>query len=288
MEFPSVMYLYQAQKARGAEICIVPSDDGISIDPDRFLNAIDGSTVLVPFSHVLFKSAFVMDARAIIRRAHEVGALTVLDVYQSAGVMPVDVKDLEADFVIGGCLKWLCGGPGAAFLYVRPDLRTRLHPRLTGWMAHADPFAFEPGEIRYREDAFRFLNGTPHIPCLYAARPGLGIVGRIGTHRIRQNSMRQVARLVDLAGEQGFPLTLPTKPQDRGGTVAIHPPHAYEITRELLRREFIVDYRPGAGIRVSPHFYTSDEEIEAVVREIRRIIDTRSYKKTGAGSQQPE
>jgi kynureninase len=279
MEFPSVMYLYQAQKSRGAEISIVPSEDGITIDPGRFLDAIDERTLLVPFSHVLFKSAFVMDAGAIIRKAHAVGALTVLDVYQSAGVMPVDVKQLEADFVIGGCLKWLCGGPGAAFLYVRPDLRTRLQPILTGWMAHPDPFAFDPGEIRYREDSFRFLNGTPHIPCLYAARPGLEIVGRIGPRRIRQNSMRQVARLSDLAREQGFPLTLPGNPQDRGGTVAVNPPHAYEIARELLQREFIVDYRPGAGIRVSPHFYTSDAEIEGVIREMRNIIDTRSYER---------
>jgi len=276
MEFPSVMYLYQAQRERGAEMCVVPSQDGIIVDLERFLEAIDERTLLVPISHVLFKSSFVMNAQAIIRRAHEVGAMVILDVYQSAGILPIDVKQLEVDFVIGGCLKWLCGGPGAAFLYVRPDLRNRIEPKLTGWMAHADSFAFEP-EMRYRNDAFRFLNGTPHIPCLYAARPGLEIVGRIGVGRIRENSMRQVAFLVDLAREQGFPLTLPEKPADRGGTVAINPPHAYEVSRELLRRDFVIDFRPGAGIRISPHFYTSDEELCAVIREIRRILDTRAY-----------
>jgi kynureninase len=220
-----------------------------------------------------------MDAQTIIRKAHEVGAMVVLDVYQSAGVMPIDVKALEVDFVIGGCLKWLCGGPGAAFLYVCPDLRTRFEPKLTGWMAHQNSFAFETGDIRFRDDAFRFLNGTPHIPCLYAARPGLEILGKIGMRRVRENSMRQIARLIELAREQGFPLTVPEKPEERGGTVAVNPPHAYEISLELLQRDFVVDFRPGAGIRVSPHFYTSDEELEAVIREMRQIIDTRAYEK---------
>lgn len=279
MEFPSVMYLYQAQKARGAEICIVASEDGISIDIDRFLDAIDERTLLVPVSHVLFKSAYIMNAQAIIRKAHEVGAMVVLDVYQSAGILPIDVKALEVDFVIGGCLKWLCGGPGAAFVYVRPDLLTRFEPKLTGWMAHPNSFGFETGEMRYRDDAFRFLNGTPHIPCLYAARPGLEILGKIGAQRVRENSMRQIASLIELAKEQGFPLTVPGRPEERGGTVAVNPPHAYEVSRELLRRDFIVDFRPGAGIRISPHFYTSDEELQAVIREIRQIMDTRAYEK---------
>ena len=279
MEFPSVMYLYQAQRPRGAEICIVPSENDISIDQSRFLDAIDERTLLVPISHVLFKSAYVMNAKAIIRRAHEVGAIVILDVYQSAGILPIDVKELEVDVVIGGCLKWLCGGPGAAFLYVRPDLMSRLEPKMTGWMAHRDSFAFETGDIRFRDDAFRFLNGTPHIPCLYAARPGLEILGRIGVQRVRGNSMRQVSYLIDLALEQGFPLTVAPKPEERGGTVAVNPPHAYEVCRELLQRNFIVDYRPGAGIRLSPHFYTTDGELRAVILEIRRIIDTRAYEK---------
>ncbi len=279
MEFPSVMYLYQGQRCRGAELCIVESRDGITVDMDRFLNAIDERTLLVPVSHVLFKSAYIMNAQAIIRKAHEVGAIVILDVYQSAGILPIDVKELNADIVIGGCLKWLCGGPGAAFLYVRPDLRATLEPKLTGWMAHPNAFGFETGEMRYREDAFRFLNGTPHIPCLYAARPGLEILGNIGVRRVRENSMRQVARLVELAREQGFSLTTPENPQERGGTIAVNLPHAYEVSRELLRRDFIVDFRPGAGVRVSPHFYTADDELEAVIREMRQILDTRAYEK---------
>jgi len=279
MEFPSVMYLCQAQREHGAEICVVESSDGISIDLDRLLEAIDEHTLLVPVSHVLFKSAYIMDAKAIIRKAHEVGAKVILDVYQSAGILPIDIKELEVDFVIGGCLKWLCGGPGAAFLYVRPDLRARLEPKLTGWMAHPNSFGFETGDMRYRDDAFRFLNGTPHIPCLYAARPGLEILGKIGVQRIRENSMRQVARLIELAREQGFELTVPARPEKRGGTVAVNMPYAYEVSRELLRRNFIVDFRPGAGVRVSPHFYTSDGELIAVIHEMRQILDTRAYEK---------
>ncbi len=276
MEFPSVRYLYQAQRERGAEICVVKSDDGIGVETGRLLEMIDERTLLVPVSHILFKSAYLMDAKAIVRRAHEVGALVVLDVYQSAGTVPIDLKDLGVDVAIGGCLKWLCGGPGAAFLYVRPDLRARLEPTLTGWMAHRDSFAFEP-ELRLRDDAFRFLNGTPHIPCLYAARPGLEILARIGIEEVRRKSMRQTARLIESARSAGLALSVPERAGQRGGTVAINPPHAFEISRELLRREFIVDYRPGAGIRVSPHFYTSDAELEAVVKEIRAILDTRAY-----------
>jgi kynureninase len=227
---------------------------------------------------VLFKSSYIQDAQAIIERAHQVGAHVILDVYQSAGTIPVDVKELEADFVVGGCLKWLCGGPGAAFLYVRPELRRNLHPRLTGWMAHEEPFAFENGPIRFRDDAFRFLNGTPHIPCLYAARPGLEILGSIEMCQIRRKSVRQVARLIDLARSHGFPLTTPDRAEDRGGTVAINPPYAYEVSRELVRRQFLVDFRPGAGIRVSPHFYTADEELDAVVGEMADIVHTRASK----------
>lgn len=284
MEFPSVIYLYREQGRRGAEIRIIESDDGIRVDLDRILAAIDEQTLLVPVSHVFFKSAFIQDAEAIVRKAHQVGAYVLLDVYQSAGTVPLCLKQWDVDFAVGGCLKWLCGGPGAAFLYVRKDLASRLRPALTGWMAHESPFAFETGDIRLREDAFRFLNGTPHIPCLYAARPGLEIVGEIGVDAIRKKSVRQVNRLIELANQEGFPMTVPANEHERGGTVAINPPHAYEVSHELVCRNFLVDFRPGAGIRVSPHFYTSDDEIEAVAREIRRILDTRAHERH-AGNQ---
>jgi len=270
MEFPSVKYFWQAQ--RGAEVVIVPSD-GVTVPLERMVAAIDERTLLAPISHVLFRSAFVQDAAAIIRRAHQAGALVVLDVFQSAGTVPLDVKALDADFCVGGVLKWLCGGPGVAFLYVRPDLRARLEPRLTGWMAHRRPFEFEP-QMDYRDDAFRFLNGTPHIPALYAARPGLEIIRRVGVENIRRKSMRQTALLIEAAHDRGFPTTVPKNAAERGGTVAINVPDGYAICQEMLRRNFLVDYRPQAGIRVSPHFYNTDEEVLSVVEEIRKMRDT--------------
>jgi kynureninase len=279
MNFPSVMYFYEAQKSRGAEVVTVSSEDGIGVPTEKILAAIDERALLVPVSHVLFRSGYIQDAHAIIEHAHRVGAYVVLDVFQSAGIVPFDIKELDADFAVGGVLKWLCGGPGGAFLYVRPDLADKLKPRLTGWMAHPHPFDFEVGPIRYREDGFRFLNGTPGIPALYAVEPGCRIISEIGVEKIRGKSIRQTSRLMELAADQGFETRTPTDPSRRGGTVSVLVPHAYEVSRELLRREFLVDYRPQAGIRISPHFYTKDEELELTILEIGKILETKAYER---------
>jgi kynureninase len=278
LEFPSVMYAYEAHARDGRfRIEKVKSDDGITAPLEPLLAAIDEETLLVPVSHVLFKSAYLQDARAITERAHEVGALVVLDTYQSAGTVPFSVEELGVDFATGGSVKWLCGGPGAGYLYVAPRLQETLEPKVTGWMAHAAPFAFEDAPIRYAEGISRFLHGSPAVPALYAAQSGYQIVNEIGVERIRAKSMRQTQLLVELAEESGFRVTSPRDPSQRGGTITIDAPHAPAVTRELIRRETIVDYRPGAGIRVSPHFYTKDEELEHVVKEIRTILDTRAY-----------
>ena len=278
LEFPSVMYVYEAHARDGRfRIEKVKSDDGITAPLERMLAAIDEETLLVPLSHVLFKSAFLQDARRITERAHEVGALVVLDTYQSAGTVPFSVTELDVDFCTGGSVKWLCGGPGAGYLYVAPRLRAQLAPKVTGWMAHAEPFAFEDGPIRYDEGAARFLHGSPAVPALYAAESGYRVINEIGVAAIRAKSMRQTARLIELAEAAGLEVTSPRDPARRGGTITINAPHAAAVTRELVRREFIVDYRPGAGVRLSPHFYTKDEELELAVREMRRILDTRAY-----------
>lgn len=277
MNFPSVMYVYEAQRRRGARIEIVESDDGVTVDTEKMLRAIDETTLLVPISFVLFKSAFIQDAKAICRRAREVGAHVVLDVYQGVGTVPIDVQDLDVDFVLGGSVKWLCGGPGAGYLYVKPELASTLEPLVTGWAAHAAPFAFEPGPVRYAEGAYRFLNGSPHVPALYAATTGYDIIREIGVERIRAKSVRQVARLIDLARERGWKVTAPEDPGRRGGTVAIDLPYGLAVAKELIRRDFLVDYRPGAGVRVSPHFYTKDEEIDLTIGEIASILETRAY-----------
>jgi kynureninase len=277
LNFPSVMYVYEAHARNGKlRIETVASDDGITIPLDRFLAAIDEETLLVPFSHVLFKSGFLQNAKAITERAHEVGAMVVLDAYQSAGTVPFNVAELNVDFATGGSVKWLCGGPGAGYLYVRPDLQQQLQPKTTGWMAHEEPFAFET-ELRYAEDIRRFLHGSPAIPALYAAQSGYQIINEIGVARIREKSVRQTTHLIALAEEAGFEVTSPKDANDRGGTITIGHPDAAAITKELIRREFICDFRPGAGVRISPHFYTSDDELEQVVSEMKTIRDTRAY-----------
>jgi len=277
LNFPSVMYVYEAH-ARDGKLTIetVKSDDGISVPLERMLAAIDETTLLVPFSHVLFKSAFLQDAKAIIDRAHEVGALVVLDTYQSAGTVPFSVKELNADFATGGSVKWLCGGPGAGYLYVRPDLQNKLEPKTTGWMAHEHPFAFDT-ELHYASNITRFLHGSPAIPALYAAQSGYRIINEIGVNKIRAKSVRQTEYLIQLAEEAGFVVTSPKDSSRRGGTVTVAHESASAIAKELIRREFVIDYRPGAGVRISPHFYTTDNELELVIEEMKKIRETRAF-----------
>jgi kynureninase len=277
LNFPSVLYVYESHAREGRlRIEKVKSDDGITMPLERMLAAIDEETLLVPISHVLYKSAFLQDARAIIERAHEVGAMVVLDTYQSAGTVPFDVTDLNVDFVTGGSVKWLCGGPGAGYLYVHPDLQLKLEPKTTGWMAHEAPFEFETS-MQYAPNIRRFLHGSPAVPALYAAESGYRIINEIGLPAIRAKSTRQTQRLIQLAEEAGFEVTSPRNPTQRGGTITIAAEHAGAMTKELILREFIVDYRPGAGVRISPHFYTKDEELELVIDEMKKIRDTRAY-----------
>jgi len=276
LNFPSVMYVYEAHvRAAGARLVEVPSDDGITIDTQRMVDAIDEETLLVPISHVLFRSGYIQDVRAIVKKAHAVGALVVLDAYQSVGTVPFNVRELDVDFATGGSVKWLCGGPGAGFLYVHPELRTRLAPKVTGWMAHRAPFAFEPGEIDYSNDIHRFLGGSPAIPALYAAESGYDVINEIGVERIRAKSVRQTSRLIELADEQGWRINSPRDPSKRGGSVIIGVPDAEGVAHELAARDILVDFRPGAGIRVGPHFYNTDEEIAVLVEEIRSIVEGR-------------
>jgi kynureninase len=275
LNFPSNDYIYHSLERQGARIHTARSPDGMTLPLDLMLDAIDEQTRLVSVSHVAFRSSFVQDLAAITKRAHEAGALVIADIYQSAGIFPVDVRALNVDFATGGSVKWLCGGPGAGYLYVRRDLWPQLEPGATGWMAHRDPFSFEPGSIDYATDAFRFLNGTPNVPAMYAARSGYEIVNRIGVEAIRAKSIRQTQLLIDLADEAGFPVRSCREAEFRGGVVILDVPNGKEITRELARREVLVDYRPQAGIRIAPHFYTLDEEIERTISEIRSIVNVQ-------------
>ena len=265
--FPSVRYLYQAQPELEVVVC--------ETEPE-LIDAIDERTLLVPISHVLFKSAEIQDVAPIVRRAHEVGARVVLDCYQSAGIVPFSVAELGVDFAVGGSVKWLCGGPGNGWLYVRPDLIGVLEPTFMGWQAHASPFAFEP-ELRYADGVARFLTGTPNVPALYAATSGYSLIEEIGVERIRENSIRQTELLIRLADEAGFEVRSPRDPGRRGGTVTVHVPDFEAVHKELGERGVICDFRPGAGIRLGPHYYNTDAELEHAIGEIGAILESGAH-----------
>ncbi|HYA97584.1 MAG TPA: aminotransferase class V-fold PLP-dependent enzyme [Methylomirabilota bacterium] len=282
LEFPSIQYFYNEQRRFGARVETVSSEDGIRLPLEKFLAAIDETTLLVPISQVLFRSAFIVDARAIIERAHRVGAHVILDCFQAAGTIPLEVRSLGADFAVGGVLKWLCGGPGVGYLYVREDLRARLRPALTGWLAHQRPFSFETGAIEPREDSYRYLNGTTHIPALYACRPGLDILNQAGIQAIREKSMGLTRRIYEGARARGWRVNTPENPAERAGTVSVDCPNAPEVCRELIAREILVDYRPKAGIRLSPHFYNREEECDFTLDQIAEILATRAWERHAA------
>ena len=267
--FPSVRYLYQAQPELEVVVCE---------DDEEIVGAIDERTLLVPISHVLFKSGEIQDVARIVARAHEAGAHVILDAYQSAGIVPLDVTALSVDFAVGGSVKWLCGGPGNGWLYVRPDLAERLEPAYTGWQAHELPFAFEE-EMRYAAGAARFLTGTPNVPALYAATAGYDLIEEIGVERIRANSLRQTDLLIALADAAGFGIASPRDRGRRGGTVTVHVDEFPAVHKELAERQILCDFRPGAGIRIGPHFFTSDDELRHVIAQIGEIVETGAYER---------
>jgi kynureninase len=267
--FPSVRYLYQAQPE--LEVVVVPNDEAI-------VEAIDERTLLVPITHVLFKTGEIQDVAAIVRRAHEVGAHVVLDAYQSAGIVPLDVSALNVDFAVGGSVKWLCGGPGNGWLYVRPDLADVLEPTFIGWQAHARPFGFEP-ELDYAEGAARFLTGTPNVPALYAATSGYDLIEEIGVDRIRENSLRQTQLLIDLCAATGFEVCSPRDEARRGGTVTIRTPDFEAVHKELAERQILCDFRPDAGLRLGPHYYNTDDELRFAVGEIAEILESGAHER---------
>ena len=280
MDFPSMMYLFRAHEAAGFEVTVVPAEDDLTVRTDRFLDAIDGSTAVVAFSHVLFRTSYIMQAAEIARRAREAGATVILDTYQSAGIVPLDVTALDVDFAVGGCLKWLCGGPGNAFLYTRPELRKQLKPTFTGWVSHRNPFAFDTNPVADRDvrpDAMGMMNGTPSIPAYYAALAGLDIVHEVGVPRIRAKSVELTGRLLARADQYGFPSAASRDPERLAGTVAINVPDALQVARTLKAREFLVDYRPPVGVRLSPHFYNTTDEVDRVMAEMASIVEKKDY-----------
>jgi kynureninase len=285
LDFPTNHYLFEGFRRYGAEIDYVTSESSICAPIDRLVDAIDDRTALVPISLVLFRSGCLQDVRPVVEKAHKVGAHVVLDVYQAAGTVPLQLADLGVDFAVGGSVKWLCGGPGAGYLYVRPDLVDRLNPSVVGWAGHIAPFGFETGAIRYAQGIERFQSGTPNVPALASARAGYEIVAEIGVAAIREKSLRLTRRLMDAAVTHGWRLNTPEADAARGGSVVIDVPGADAVTTELIRRGVIVDYRPGAGIRLAPHFYSSEADIDRAIAELDDITSRMPSRTSPAAAQ---
>jgi kynureninase len=272
LDFPSMEYIWDGQRELGARIDVVDSPDGISTPTEEILRAIDEETALVAISHTSYRSSSRVDARAIVDHAHEMGALVLFDVYQSAGVVKLEAASWNIDFLIGGTIKWLCGGPACGYLYVRPDLQRDLRPRLTGWVAHAAPFEFAHAPMKYARSVRRFAQGTPSIPALYSAIPGLEIIESVGLDQIVEESRRRTTRIIDFAQEQGWKLNTPAKQEQRGGSVMIGVADGPQMVERLAEKRVFVDCRPGAGLRVSPHFFNTDEEVEEALSIMAKLI----------------
>ena len=271
-DFPSLLYLYQGLARRGVEVVVVPAGDGRRIDEQDVIAAIDERTAVVALSQVLFRTSQLLDVAPIARRAREAGALTLIDAYQAVGTVPVDVRALEVDLLAGGSVKWLCGGPGTAYLYVSPRVAARLEPALTGWFAHERPFDFDPGPMRWDAGPRRFWGGTPGIPSFLAARPGFETVARIGVATIREKSLRLTARMIAWADEFGWRLGSPREDAHRGGTVCLDVPEAERVCHALLAADVLLDHRPGVGLRLAPHFYTREDEVDVVMKRVREEV----------------
>src|SRR5438067_1271787 len=274
LDFPSMQYILDAQTPMGARVEIVPSDDGIAIPTERIVDAIDDATALVVLSHVSFRSSYKLHVEPIVAKAHRHGALVLLDVYQSAGAMKLAASEWDVDFLIGGTIKWLCGGPACGYLYVRPELQSELRPRLTGWVAHEEPFAFAR-EMRYARGVRRFAQGTPNIPGLHSCLAGLDIIEEVGLERIAAESRRRTEWMVEFALEHGWRLNSPRGTQERGGSVMIGVEDAPRTAARLAERKVFVDWRPSVGLRISPHFFNTDEEVREALEILKAVTSDK-------------
>jgi kynureninase len=271
--FPTLAYVWTAWERAGAKTVRVPTDDGRTIATERICAAITERTAVVVLSHVYYQSSVLIDVATIVARAKECGAIVVLDTYQTTGIVPYDVVELDLDVVVGGSHKWLCGGPGCGFIYVRPALRDRFAPMVTGWFAHRDPFAFDAPPMDYAKDALRWATGTPTIPGYVVAKAGHDLIREAGIAHIRAHNARLTQHITETALERGWRVNSPHTVAERGGWVGIDVPEGDRVTHELFERHrIIVDYRPGCGIRVSAHMYTTDDEVAYFLSKMTDIV----------------
>jgi kynureninase len=273
LDFPSMEYIWDGQRQVGAQVEVVASPDGISVPLENILEAIDEQTSLVAMSHTSYRSSYKIDAPAIVEHAHKKGALVLLDVYQSAGAVPLEATRWNVDFLIGGTIKWLCGGPACGYLYVRPDLQRDLRPRLTGWVAHDSPFDFSHAPMRYARSVRRFAQGTPSIPALYSAIPGMEIIQSVGLEQIASESRRRTEQIIEFAKVRGWKLNTPSNPEQHGGSVMIGVADGPAMVERLAEKRVFVDCRPHAGLRMSPHFFNTDEEVFEALSILEKLME---------------
>ena len=267
MDFPTLPYQWMARGREGATVRFLPSADRIEVDVDAYAAAVSAHTSLVATTHVFFTSGWIQDIGAISELAHNRGALCLVDGYQAAGQIPVDVKASGVDIYLSGGLKWLLGGPGVVFMCVREDLIDRLEPTTTGWFAARDMFKFNPGRFERAEDARRFEPGTPSMAAVYAANAGMSIIEEIGPLAVRRRTQELVADLVARLRQAGLAPRLPQDMERHAGIVMLPVPEPAQTVKALKAANIIVDYRPGA-VRLSPYFYNTEAENQAVVEAL--------------------
>ena len=262
LQFPSLTYVWREWERFGAKTRVVPSLDGRTIPTEFILEAITEKTKLAVLSHAYYVSGAIADVRTIQAHCRKLGVLLCVDAYQTTGIYPYDVTAWDLDIVTGGSHKWLCGGPGCGWIYVKPSLFEQFRPAVTGWMAHARPFEFEPAPIEHAPSMYRWGNGTPTIPGYVVAKPGHDLIREIGVARVREHNVRLTTKIAEMALERGLRVNTPLEPERRTGWIGIDFDDSARVCRELITKRVFLDYRPGCGIRVSPHFYTTDEEVE--------------------------
>jgi kynureninase len=275
MDFPTNHYVWRAQERIGAKIDVVPSPDGIRIEAEDFLTRIDDQTVIINTNRVLFESSWIMDLPPIIDRAHEMGALILVDDFHGSGMVPVDVHELGIDLLVSGALKWLCGGQGIAFLYCRRDLTERMEPLVVGWFGTKHPFDFDRSGLELRDDARRFETGTYALPQAWTASGGLEIITEVGVGRIRARNQELTRGIIERADDLRLELLSPRQDEKRGGLVRVRVPGgrnaAERVLHALFQKDIVLDQR-GDALRISPHFFNDEEDLDRCFEQVRSLI----------------
>jgi selenocysteine lyase/cysteine desulfurase len=274
MDFPTLAYQWLVKERLGVECRFVESLDRIYTPPELFESKVDSQTALVATSRVFFTSGYIQDVRAVADIAHKHEAYILIDDYQGTGQIPIDVVKMDIDFLVTGTLKWLMGGPGLAFVYVREGLVPQLQPTIAGWFGHREQFKFKTREFEFRSDAARVEMGTPAVPTIYTANAGLDIVREIGVERICERTRFLTNDLIARARERGWTIRAPQEPDRRSSIVMIEVDHPEEVVETLIGRNIITDSRPGL-LRVSPYFYNTIEENALVIDTIAEVLENR-------------